>query len=347
MAKKLFTNFFEKKDKNDERTENQKKADLDKAVNEADQLLNDKKNSPKKIKAKLPALKAKYQLTSLQLIKDSDTEHHIEGEINPKGKGKKHQLSMGEKRTFELAAGELKSHEGHKILNAKGHPILDSEGKPKVVHIYTKHGPDVTEAELEDRLQQEVARFNNLRSDKLKHYEKLIAKQQDLLKDSSKGSGQVQKPEKVQQNLKKIAEYTDLLQVYVDKLTEYRSINEHDREAVQRALAELDKNKKPTYRATKFNNEGILVKAIMECLKNHKNKIDEFLIDQKTGEPKSNGTQFGPLRHKLGENIGIGYELSSNNTIRKMNRSLSQVSVIIIVTDSINFKYKVYTAFPE
>ena len=239
----------------------------------------------------------------------------------------------------------MRAHDKNQILTAQGHPILDL--KKKVVHVYAKHGPEVTVTELEDRLKDEVARFKKLRSDKIVHYEALIAKQQGLLNNASKESGQVQKPKKVQQNLNKIAEYTDLLQVYIDKLTEYRSINEHDREAVQRALAELNTNKKPTYRATKFNNEGILVKAIMECFKKHKNKIDEFLIDQNTGEPKSNGTQFGPLRHKLGENIGIGYELDSNNKVKEMNRSLSQVSVIIIVTDSINFKYKVYTAYPE
>ena len=75
--------------KPDERTPEQKQQDLDKGVAEADALLKDKNLSPNEIKKKLPAIKSKYKMTSLELVTDSASEtkevDYIHGEINPKG----------------------------------------------------------------------------------------------------------------------------------------------------------------------------------------------------------------------------------------------------------------------
>jgi hypothetical protein len=92
-AKKLFAKLTGKKEKPDERTPAQKQADLDKAMNAADHLLQDDKMTPKMVEKKLGAIKTKYRLTRLELVTDSKTEaaefDHIEGEINPKKKGPK------------------------------------------------------------------------------------------------------------------------------------------------------------------------------------------------------------------------------------------------------------------
>jgi hypothetical protein len=81
-----------KEEKPDDRTPEQKEADLHKGVAEAEALLEDEKKAPEQVKKELPAIKSKYKMTSLELVTDSESgseeTDHIEGEINPKEKGK-------------------------------------------------------------------------------------------------------------------------------------------------------------------------------------------------------------------------------------------------------------------
>jgi hypothetical protein len=75
--------------KPDQRTEKQKKADLNKALAQADQLLKDDKISSEQVKKRLPGIKSKYKMTFLELIVDSKGDAkeivHVEGIINPRG----------------------------------------------------------------------------------------------------------------------------------------------------------------------------------------------------------------------------------------------------------------------
>jgi hypothetical protein len=93
MAKKGFAKLFGKKDKPDNRTDEQKKADLDRAVTEAEALQANQEVSDDQVKKGLQAIKQKYNMTSLELVVDSEDESketvHVEGEINPGKSGKK------------------------------------------------------------------------------------------------------------------------------------------------------------------------------------------------------------------------------------------------------------------
>ena len=98
-AKALFAKLFGKKDKKDERTDAQKQADLDKAVNESDTAMAKEGATPKSVQKDLLRIKAKYRLTTLELVKESgdaakETDYVV-AEINPKKKGKA--------KTFEVA----------------------------------------------------------------------------------------------------------------------------------------------------------------------------------------------------------------------------------------------------
>lgn len=90
FVKKMWGKLTGKKDKPDERTDAQKKADLDKGVAEADALLADEKLSSEDVAKKLPGIQAKYKLASLTIVTDAKGEEeetdHIEGEVNPKRK---------------------------------------------------------------------------------------------------------------------------------------------------------------------------------------------------------------------------------------------------------------------
>jgi hypothetical protein len=83
-VKKLFGGG---KGKPDERTEAQKKADLDKGVNEATQFLKDPKLSSRAVTKKLAAIKRTYEMTELSLVVVSTEgikeKVHVHGVINP------------------------------------------------------------------------------------------------------------------------------------------------------------------------------------------------------------------------------------------------------------------------
>ncbi len=72
----------------DERTPDQKKADVDAAVAEADGLEEAPEASTDSVRDRLPEIQERYRLRSLVLVEDSDTEFHVEGKVNPEKKGK-------------------------------------------------------------------------------------------------------------------------------------------------------------------------------------------------------------------------------------------------------------------
>jgi hypothetical protein len=88
-AKKLFKGEKDKGDKKsnlNQRTEEQKKTDLGKALKDSEQVMGENNATPNTVKSKLPAIKLKYNLTSLKLVKTDDNKYHIEGKVNPGGK---------------------------------------------------------------------------------------------------------------------------------------------------------------------------------------------------------------------------------------------------------------------
>ena len=90
-----------KKDgKLDERTESQKSADLDRAINEAQALQQKTGITEDEIKKGLVPIKSKYRMVSLELVVDGKDKAketvHVEGEINPKKKTKNVQINVGD-----------------------------------------------------------------------------------------------------------------------------------------------------------------------------------------------------------------------------------------------------------
>jgi hypothetical protein len=94
MAKSLFAKLFGKKD---ERTEEQKKADLDKAMSEAEAVKAKPDATEASIRKDLPPIQKKYRLTSLELVVDSEDATsetvHISGAMSPGTDGKKTKIA--------------------------------------------------------------------------------------------------------------------------------------------------------------------------------------------------------------------------------------------------------------
>lgn len=90
-AKSLFAKVFGKGDKPDERSAQQKLADLESAVAESQKVLTDQDASEDSIQVSLARIKTKYQLTSIALVKDKVEEFgetvHVKAVINPPKEG--------------------------------------------------------------------------------------------------------------------------------------------------------------------------------------------------------------------------------------------------------------------
>ena len=97
-AKSLFARLFggKDKDKADERTPEQKQADLNAGLSEANAVVEAPGATDTTIHKGLEGIKSKYKMVSLDLVVDTDGEleesAHVEGKINPEGKGSIHRI---------------------------------------------------------------------------------------------------------------------------------------------------------------------------------------------------------------------------------------------------------------
>jgi hypothetical protein len=71
--------------KPDERTEAQKQADLNKALSDADKIMKEKDATTESVEAKFPSIKSTYKLTSINLVRESDSKYRVVAKVNPEG----------------------------------------------------------------------------------------------------------------------------------------------------------------------------------------------------------------------------------------------------------------------
>jgi len=107
-AKAVLAKLMGKGDKKDERTDEQKKADLGKAMQEATVLQLNEQLSDDQVKQGLLPIKQKYKMLSLDLVVDNESESeetvHIEGRVNPPDQTQK------SKRKKEVALYDVGTH---------------------------------------------------------------------------------------------------------------------------------------------------------------------------------------------------------------------------------------------
>jgi hypothetical protein len=113
MAKKVFAKVFGKKEK-DERTDDQKNADLQKAMQESEVLQKNETITDFQIKQGLVSIKQKYKMASLEFVVDSEDEAqetvHVEGKVNPPDSTTRSKRSKaGETAGFTLSRPSFKS----------------------------------------------------------------------------------------------------------------------------------------------------------------------------------------------------------------------------------------------
>ncbi|WP_341328765.1 DUF4157 domain-containing protein [Methylotuvimicrobium sp. KM2] len=122
-AKALFAKLLGKNG-TDARTPEQKKEALNKALNEAEVLQKKPNITVSEIRKGLPAIKSKYNLGSLGLVIDSESDSkktvHISGKVNPDGKTASSELSVeedGDMKSFKIPRPRGFTVETAKALN--------------------------------------------------------------------------------------------------------------------------------------------------------------------------------------------------------------------------------------
>jgi hypothetical protein len=96
--------------KADERTMEQKKADVHKAVVDAEKRMEEKGATPDSVKAKLPAIQSQYKLTAIALVKEKNNKYHIEAKINPKETSDSISLADGNRKPATIKKIFFKSN---------------------------------------------------------------------------------------------------------------------------------------------------------------------------------------------------------------------------------------------
>jgi hypothetical protein len=99
MAKTLFAKVFGKGDKPDDRSDAQKATDVAAAIAAAESLLDNQDTDTESVRRQLPTIKAKYRLSTLDLIVDSETKDetvvHVHGEASPGKDGSRKRRKKG------------------------------------------------------------------------------------------------------------------------------------------------------------------------------------------------------------------------------------------------------------
>ncbi len=338
-GKKLFASLFGKghesgkADKQDKRSPEEKERDLDKALAEGDVLI--AKNAPANdMQAGLARIKARYGLARLELVIDSKSELtevvHLHGEINPTRDGKKAEISSGK---WKLAPGGLRMHEGTIITSDKG------------VHLFSKHGGDVALLEFAEELKQSIGAFGKGRQALIDYYhEQIEAVSNAITRASERRARDAEAIAKRDENVMRLVTQ---LQSNQTLWSYWSNVNPNDREAAvaamqhpswrsragggPRAVSEL--------RKTRFMNNKVLETAVMATLEAKAQEIDDGL-EHAPDRPLK-------ISHKLGGNLGIGYEMDERRQAVRITASMGWVSVIIRVSEPRRHLYVVETGWPH
>ncbi|MFD0340602.1 hypothetical protein ACFVH0_18300, partial [Streptomyces sp. NPDC127117] len=251
-------------------------------------------------------------------------------------KGRKKGEEKGERKSWELAPGGLRSHEGKTILT--------STGKEKTVHLYTRHGGNVTNAFLKERLDAEIQSFLDLRTQRIEAQEAVIEVNRDQLNKLNES----EYPTKPAKQAKRAQDYEKIMKGIreaQERIVELRGMDANDKAVVKKALESWRKGQLPVVRATRFKNDGVLERSVMQALRVRQRDIDNKFYGAGDG-PIPAEDQFR-FKAPLFRNIGVGYELNDKNEAVRMDVYLRNIFVAIVVSNATQRHYMVETAFPE
>ncbi len=240
----------------------------------------------------------------------------------------------GTGKSFKLAGGTFQEHEasGPIILKAS---TVGGKDKEKYIHLLSDHGPQVTNDALQAKLEATKQDFETERS-------RIIALHQQTIKNCE--AKKVQNPKKAPG----LDATINQAQAEIAKVT---ALDATDAQVVEKQLSKWSSKGYPAMSATRFASSELMEKALKEALADPaiQTRIDHDLtVDDGHGNrvPRPTGwTMPSPMDYPVKDNLGVGYQLSTEMKIVPITDPLNRVVIILVV--SAEWEYKVYTAWPS
>jgi hypothetical protein len=304
------------KDKKDKRTDREKKQELARAKAEAERLQQQPHVTLERVRAGLPAIKQRYNLTTIALVSAGRDKYHIRLVINPDD----NTTDKDYEAKFKLLPGKIPSHEGIVILEGT------ADSAPVVVHLITRHGPKVAKPALLGRISKLKALYRaerkKRRTEKLAEIEGFERKIHEEEKRGAKNA------------VTRI--YNRILEAEA-KLQEFDAMNLN---SVDEIYAQLKKwNVKSFPVITKWKSLTAIETVIRRGLSERAKQIDERFA----GKPRGEKFEFYVDAQDW---VGRGYKLVGNHELVEAG-TIHRAKIVVRLLDPAAKTYVIETAYPD
>lgn len=308
----------------DERTVEQKEAALNAAVSEARTLQGTADITPERVRARLLPIQQRHRLTSINLEQDQGNTYHIVLTINPSRNTSPKQY----RPKFTLASGNFETHEGYVIVAAT------ITRQPIQVHMISRHGMDVPDSVLMERVEILRSMYQQERATKIGSLANDILGLNDSLGTALR-TGNTGAVDRIRV---RIEEFENRLRIL-------RATNYTDVDSMYSQLEEW--RRFPPPRATRFHRTDIMNRSVTAAIQDAENARR---IDNAFTSPDGNIRPIGTsveIRKEFDQVIGIGYELAQNHQAVRISTPLRRVVAFVRLVDPVQRKYLIETAYPE
>jgi hypothetical protein len=307
----------------------------------------------KELKSAVGGVKRRFHVfKSIEVVPDGETWDYVYTASPPRTKD-------GPKKkggTFKLVPGGLEKQEGR---------VLEGVKKGKKIHVFTKHVYP-SEEKLQERLQTQVARFAQMRADRIAAERKKITDAQAAMAALDAA------PEPASRKDKKVAElvgkrgaeyfkHAEAIREAKKRLNELERMDPDDRDTMLEQLKNWRKKAKnddeeeadpnqpeslteqigmPTHEVSKFNSTEILEESVKKAIDENQSKIDAAFTDKPRGETFI-------IRATFAKGIGIGFVLDAQNKVIPRPSMMKTIEIVLVLVDEIEGLFVVETAYPK
>lgn len=274
----------------------------------------------------LAGISARYGFRRLVAVVDNGF-WWIEGEINPRGRRQTRQTQNADSNAqWRLESNDIRAAEGRILTGGQ------------TIHLFTRHGQRVIEAEIEDRVQQMILSFTEGRLNLIAYYQQQVTNIQDTLNNIGRNPRD-----------QRVIDLSQNLYHAQANLQYWLGINPTDRSAAAEAMqtnawrGRAGGGPRPIteLRATRFTDDHVLERSILRVLSMPAmtDRIDHEL----TARPQN------PVRvtEDLGINLGFGYEMNSRQQAVRISSPLTRVTFIVRASDEARKLYVIETGWPH
>jgi hypothetical protein len=297
----------------DNRTPAQQEADLARAAAEASQLQNRPGIKVEQVRAGLPALRTRYNLSSAELEHGEGEKYHINLVINPKRKTEDKEY----KAKYKLLPGTFEQHEGMEIV--------PGQAQGGTVHLLTLHGARVPNEVL-------IGRLQDLRT----RYEQARARQRALL-DAQLLNLQAQH-DAAPNNQK--AGFRSQIETASRQRRALDSLNLNNATEIIQQMRKWHERDIPPM-ATRWRSPATMRNVIQKAITDNAEKIDNDF----TANPAAGARSVHEVTSD--EWAGEGFKFAGNAEIVRIDRSLHKATVVLRLQDVNKKLFVVQTAYPE